>query len=277
MSTAPIQPSLAYYINLFTSEYQGPNTSPNLLALAALLMQPFLDVQACADSMPSMFNINPALGGTAVGVQLDAVGTLVGASRTLPFTPVGVNATTTEAITSTGSQTVTVNNTTYMQIGVAQQITGSDGHTETVTPTAIVQGVSFTAVFTLTHVTSSTVTTVAPSALLDDADYLLLIQAKIIQNNWNGQGQGANSVLWQAWQTMFPGGHIYLTDNQNMTCSILLTGTFSVLQQQMITNGLIIPRPQAVEYIYLFPELPAFGFDDLNPTFVAGFDQGHWA
>jgi hypothetical protein len=269
MSTAPIQPTLDYYLNLFTSQYQG-GSAPNLLAFAALLMQPFIDVQTCADGMPEAFNLS-----TAVGVQLDALGTVIGVSRTLPFNPVGVNALTTGPVSATGSQTVTVNNTTYMQIGVPQQIGG--GSPETVTPTAIVQGVSFTAVFGFTHLTGVSVTTVAPSALLSDSDYRTLLMAKVVQNQFNGQYQGALSTLWQDWQFIFgAGNHIYITDNQNMTATVFLVGAFSPIQQQMITNGLIIPQAETVEFIYEFATLPLFGFDNLNPTFIAGFDEGHW-
>lgn len=265
--------ALQYYLNLLTSQYAN---SPNLHAFVALLCQPFMDVMYCLCSMPAKFNINTALGTLASGSQLDMLGVRIGASRSLPFQPVGVNALTTEAITSTGSQTVTTNNTTYMQIGVGQQITGSDSHTETVTPTAIVQGASFTANFSLTHVNGSTVTTPAPSPTLSDADYVVLLQAKILQNQWNGQGQGVNNQLWSAWQTLYPGGRVYITDNQNMTCTIFLIGSFNPIQQQMITNGMIVPRPEAVKYDYVFAELPIFGFDNLNPTFVAGFDMGFW-
>ena len=264
-----VQP-IQYYLNLFTSEYKG-GASPNLMAFAALLAQPFMDVMQCLCTFISAFDIS-----TAVGVQLDILGIILGVSRNLPFNPVGVDATTTEAISSTGSQTVTVNNTAYMS-GVAQQITGSDSHTESVVPTAIVQGVSFTAVFTMTHVDGSTVTTTPPSATLGDTDYRVLLMAKVVQNQFNGQYQGANSTLWQDWQVIFPGGHIYITDNQNMTTSVLLVGAFTPIQQQMITNHLIVPEAETVEFTYEFATLPAFGFDDLNPTFIAGFDVGYWA
>jgi hypothetical protein len=271
-SSSPSNP-LQYYLSLLTSEYAN---SPNLQAFTALCAQPFMDVMLCLCSMPGKFNLNPALGPLASGSQLDMIGTRIGASRTLPFQPVGVNALTTEAISSTGVHTVTTNNTTYMQIGVAQTITGSDGHTESPAPTAIVQGVSFTANFTQTHVTASTITTPAPSPILSDANYIVLLQAKILQNQWNGQGQGVNNQLWAAWQVMFPGGRLIITDNQNMTCNVLLLGAFNPIMQQMITAGMIVPRPEAVAYVYIFPTLPAFGFGSLNPTLIQGFGTGYW-
>jgi hypothetical protein len=264
--SAPVQPSLAYYLGLFTSQYQN---APNLKAMTAAWLQPFLDAAACANSLSEAFNL-----ATAVGVQLDALGVVIGASRELPFTPVGVSALTTEAISATGSQTVTVNNTTYMQIGSPLSIGG--GSPETVIPTAIVQGTSFTAVFASTHLTGVAVTSAAPSGTLGDDDYRILLQARAIQNQFNGQYMGANSTLWNDWQVLFPGGYIFVTDNQNMTATIFLVGSFSPIQQQMITNGLIVPRAQTVEFIYTFAILPLFGFDNLNPTFVAGFDIGRW-
>lgn len=273
----PIQPTSAYYLARLTSQYQN---SPNLKALLALLIQPFLDTAACANSLVAAFNVN-----TAVGVQLDVIGKIVGAGRTLPFSPLGVNALTTEAITSTGSQAVTTNNTNYLTAynifvyppqALLQVDTG--GNLEIVRAASVTPGVGFTATFTKTHLTGVPVVQVNswPSLLLD-ADYRLLILAKILQNQWNGHGDGALSTLWQAWQVLFPGGRIYITDNQNMTCTVFIVGLFSPLQQQMITNGLIVPRPEAVEYNYEFPTvLPGLGFGSGNPGFIAGFGTGHW-
>lgn len=281
MSTIPtIQPTLAYYLGLFTSQYQA-TSSPNLQAFAALLLQPFLDTAACADSLNGAFNLyGPTTPGVppVTGVQLDIIGKLVGVSRTLPFNPAGVNALTTAAITSTGSHQVATNNTQYMasyNISVSIQVTvDTGGNAENVLITSVNQGVGFTANFTKTHASGvAVVQTVPYSAVLDDYSYYILILATILQNQWNGQ----IGTLWQAWQTLFPGGHIYVTDNQNMTCTLFMTGDFSPVQQQMISNGLIVPRPEAVQYTYTFGLLPAFGFDGTNPALIAGFDVGYWS
>jgi hypothetical protein len=265
LSTAP-----EYYLNLLTSQYQG-NNSPKLQAFLALLMQPFVDCAVCASSMAEAFDL-----AMAVGVQLDAIGTVLGVPRRLPFQPTGgVSAVTTAIVFAPGSLLLTVSNTTNMVVGVPVQIGGSNP--ETVVPTAINPGVSFTAVFANPHVSGVPVTTAPTNPVLMDSDYRILLQAKVIQNQFNGQYMGANSTLWQDWQAMFPGGHIYITDNQNMTATVFLVGGFSPIQQQMITNGLIVPQAQAVEFTYEFAELPVFGFDDLNPAFVAGFDVGKWA
>lgn len=111
------------------------------------------------------------------------------------------------------------------------------------------------------------------SPVLDDATYRILLKAKVAQNQWDGQA----GSLWGIWQSLFPGGTIYITDNQNMTATIILTGSFTSIIQDLITNGYIVPRPETVQYTYTFATLPLFGFDGTNPTFVAGFDVGHWA
>jgi hypothetical protein len=111
------------------------------------------------------------------------------------------------------------------------------------------------------------------SPILDDTTYRLLLRAKMAQNNWNGQ----IGSLYTIWHQLFPTGTIAFQDNQNMTATIFLTGSFSSVIQDMIVNGLIVPRPETVQYTYIFATtLPVFGFDR-NDTFVAGFDEGHFA
>jgi hypothetical protein len=61
-----------------------------------------------------------------------------------------------------------------------------------------------------------------------------------------------------------------------MTANILVTGPFTSIIQDLITNGMIVPRPQTVEYTYNFGELPFFGFD-LENGFIAGWDTGKWS
>ena len=107
---------------------------------------------------------------------------------------------------------------------------------------------------------------------LDDYTYRILLKAKIAQNQWDGQLDS----LYTIWGQLFPGGVINVQDNQNMTASITLAGSFSSIIQDLITNGYIIPRPEAVEYNLFFATLPIFGFDQDN-AYVAGFDLGHLA
>lgn len=110
------------------------------------------------------------------------------------------------------------------------------------------------------------------SPTLDDTTYRLLIKAKIAQNQWDGTIES----LYPIWTQLFPGGNIVIQDNQNMSATIVLTGAFTSITQDLITNGLIVPRPEGVEYTYQFTTLPVFGFGS-SPGYIAGFGEGHWA
>jgi hypothetical protein len=262
MSTTPL--TLDYYLSLVTSQYQN---SSQYMSLLEVLLQPFLDTATCAQSMNAAFSIQEATGD-----QLDAIGTILGISRTLPFTPTGgATTTTTSEIIVAGTQSVDVASITDVEVdGLISIDTGANQEDVTVLGYTV-SPPTITADFTKPHASDVGVIVYPPSAVLGDADYRTLLMAKVVFNQFNGQYQGANSTLWDDWQIIFPGGHIYITDNQNMTATIFIVGAFTNLQQQMITNGLIVPRCQGVEFTYEFGSLPIFGFGSLNPSFVAGF------
>lgn len=110
------------------------------------------------------------------------------------------------------------------------------------------------------------------SPVLDDATYRVLLRARIAQNQWDGQ----LSSLYAIWTGLFPGGTIAVQDNQNMTATIFLSGITSSIIQDLIVNGMIVPRPEGVLYNYVVSQLPAFGFDG-DHVYIAGFGEGHWA
>jgi hypothetical protein len=186
-------PNLAYYLSLLTSEWQA---SPKFLSWVTALLTPLVDLQSAALAMYAFFDIN-----NAIGAQLDALGTLVGQSRQVPFQP-------------------------------------SDG----------------------------------VSPILDDNTYRILLQAKIAQNQFDGQIDS----LYAVWAQLFPGTRFIFIDNMNMTATVEIAGVFTSILQDLITNGLIVPRPQGVEYTYSFATLPLFGVD-LNNSIIAGVDVGHIA
>jgi len=185
---------LGYYLALLTSEYR--QNSPKLNALLYVLLRKFDDVTTCLVKLDTALDLD-----SAMGAQLDQIGEVVQALRTVGFQPSG---------------------------GV--------------------------------------------SPVLDDDTYRLYIKAKIARNQWNGQIDS----LYTIWKQLFPAGTIVIEDNQNMSVNILLTGAFSSIIQDLITNGYIIPRPEGVLYNYIFGVLPLFGFDQA-PGFIDGFDVGHWA
>jgi hypothetical protein len=110
------------------------------------------------------------------------------------------------------------------------------------------------------------------SPILDDDTYRILIKATIANNQWDG----TESALYPIWAALFPGGSLTIVDLQNMSCDIVLTGTFTSIILDLVVHGYIVPRPEGVLYNYIFGGLPIFGTDESN-SFIAGVDLGHLA
>lgn len=108
------------------------------------------------------------------------------------------------------------------------------------------------------------------SPILDDFTYRLLLQARIAQNSWDGK----IASLYAIWKSLFPSGNLFINDNQNMTATVIVSGTFTSIILDLIENGYIVPRPEGVLYDYTTALLPIFGAD-LDNVFVAGADLGH--
>jgi hypothetical protein len=110
------------------------------------------------------------------------------------------------------------------------------------------------------------------SPVLDDTTYRIYVKAKIAQNQWDG----TITSLYTIWKYLFPSGNIVIADQQNMTAVIFISVGFTSIIQDLIVNGFIVPRPEGVEYTYVFAEMPVFGAD-LDNAYIAGADLGHAA
>lgn len=111
------------------------------------------------------------------------------------------------------------------------------------------------------------------SPTLDDDTYRLLLTARIAQNGWDGK----ISSLQGIWRGLFPGGRIIIDDGRNMSATVIITGAFSSITQDLITHGYIVPRSEGVQYTYTIGDLPMFGFSTVNDAFIAGWDVGKWS
>ena len=80
------------------------------------------------------------------------------------------------------------------------------------------------------------------TSVLDDTHYRILLQARIAQNNWDG----TTEQIYSLWQTAFPGSELQIIDNQNMTIQAAVTGLTDQTSLDMVTAGLIIPKPMGV-------------------------------
>ena len=108
--------------------------------------------------------------------------------------------------------------------------------------------------------------------VLNDLDYQVLLKAKIAQNNWDGKIGSLQTI----WGNLFPGGSIMILDNFDMSISVALSGSFSLVIRDCVRNGLVVPKPEGVRLNYTLGDLPFFGFD-METLFVAGFDRGSWS
>jgi hypothetical protein len=115
------------------------------------------------------------------------------------------------------------------------------------------------------------------SAILNDDDYRVLLKAKVIQNQWDGKITTIESL----WRNLFSDSFIIIVDNQNMTMNIAIAGSFTPMAQEMITKGLIVPRPEGVKLNLGIDNGPVtfepaiFGYDQQDAV-IDGYNVGYW-
>lgn len=88
----------------------------------------------------------------------------------------------------------------------------------------------------------------APSALLSDEDYRLILRARISLNQWDGSTAG----IYQLWDDIFPEATIEVVDNQDMSMAIRVYGFENQFASEYISHGYAAPKPQGVGINYEF-------------------------
>lgn len=110
------------------------------------------------------------------------------------------------------------------------------------------------------------------SPVLNDDLYRLIIQAKILKNQWDG----TTNQMYDVWNVLFPQAMLIIQDNQDMTMTALIIGLSSPMQKDLISNGYVIPKPQGVRINYAYSTNPFFAYD-LETNEFKGYDEGYWA
>jgi len=108
------------------------------------------------------------------------------------------------------------------------------------------------------------------SSVLDNEAYRTLIRARIAKNMWTG---GIYDIK-ELWSALFGKG-IIIQDNQDMTIDVLAIGIDDQITNEMIRQGLIIPKPQGVRVNYYFAGQAVFGYD-LETDTIKGYDHANW-
>ena len=110
------------------------------------------------------------------------------------------------------------------------------------------------------------------SPILDDDLYGMVVQAKILKNQWDG----TTNQMYDAWNVLFPDVRLMIKDNQDMTMTALIVGLSSQMQKDLISNGYVIPKPQGVRIEYTYSTDPFFSYD-LETGDSKGYEEGYWA
>lgn len=108
-----------------------------------------------------------------------------------------------------------------------------------------------------------------------DEQLRTLIKAAILRNTWNG----SSSQAYDTWKLVFPGITMQIVKNDGMEKTVLIIGTPTAEQKELMMSGLIIPVAAGVKLNinFLDPTHPLFAFDtDGSVTYLGGWDVGYW-
>lgn len=87
------------------------------------------------------------------------------------------------------------------------------------------------------------------SPVMLDEDYRFLLKSKIVQNTWDGTILG----LYLVWANSVIDPNLIVQDNQNMSFNIILDGAIhTILLQELIVRGYLIPKPEGVRIVQDF-------------------------
>lgn len=109
------------------------------------------------------------------------------------------------------------------------------------------------------------------SPVLNDDLYQLALQAKIAKNQWDG----TVDQIPEIWNNLFPQVRLVISDNQDMSMSVLIFGLATQFEKDLVSNGYIIPKPQGVSIAYAYPETKVFAYGLENDIF-GGYEDGYW-
>jgi len=202
---------IEYYVNLLIIQYHGlPKASATITTFVTALLanNVYFDVL-------NAYNINPALGPTAVGDQLDVIGKYVGVNRYYSAIDL-IN------------YFAMVNYSQHSSLPASPPAFGFGTY-------ATFPDYDYNGTLVYNDIVTS-------QNALSDADFLLLIQFMILCNNMNYSAYAIDSALW----TIF-GDQVHAESNYNMSMTFFFVGPISTLLNTIIFKGLL-PVPEGVGF-----------------------------
>lgn len=139
------------------------------------------------------------------------------------------------------------------------------------------------------------------SAVMKDDIYRIVLQAKVLQNRWDGTKQ----QIYDFWKLFFPSYPILIQDNQDMSMSVVImnapvdtaeqiffaygedtsthkgygqgywVGFTGGLFQDIVRHGYFVPKPAGVSVSYTFSTQKIFSYGTENGL-LAGYGEGQW-
>lgn len=103
---------------------------------------------------------------------------------------------------------------------------------------------------------------------LDDNDYRFLLKLQIAQNLYDGRAESAYEILKSL---KLP---VAITDNQDMTCDVVIIGVLTRVQEIMLNAGIVNIAPFGVSSTYTIYPTKLFMFDTPTTSTIGGYDDG---
>jgi hypothetical protein len=111
------------------------------------------------------------------------------------------------------------------------------------------------------------------SALMDDTTYRLVLKSTIAEAQFDGTAPG----LYGLFQTALgnTGLYFYVQDNQDMSLNVIVYGVTTSIISDLISHGVIVPRPEGVNLIINITSNKIFTWG-LETEAFGGWGEGYW-
>lgn len=111
------------------------------------------------------------------------------------------------------------------------------------------------------------------SPIMPDTNYRLVLRAMVAESHFDGTMPG----LYNLFQTVLGDTGLYfaVTDNQDMSMSVIVYGQTDSLIKDELENGLIVPKPEGVSVSINVTANKVFAWGIDNDVF-SGWGTGYW-